>query len=180
MQRLLRNAQIVQNAYVVTDLHRACQRVHELYGIGPFLVLERLSFPDALYRGVPAPLELSAALVQCGDLQLEFLQQHSPGPSALSEALEPGAEGFHHVAVLCDDYPSVAESLQSADYDIVSEFQLAPGAVARFVDTRRTLGHLLELIPDAEMTRSLFAAVRNASEQWDGAGELLRPLELQT
>ena len=101
---LLNRAPVVQNCYVVNDLREACKRYNEVYGVGPFFVFDHIQLVKNWYRGTEMPLDISAAFVQSGDLNIEFIQQHNDGPSCYRDMFKPGEEGFHHTAIFCKDY----------------------------------------------------------------------------
>jgi len=72
----LRPVQVVQNAYVVRDLERSCQRLHALYRIGPFLRTGPRTLLNARYPGAPvrAPITLNVAFAQAGTVNVELIQ----------------------------------------------------------------------------------------------------------
>jgi hypothetical protein len=37
------------------------------------------------------------------------------------------------------------------------------------------LGHFIELYPEHEIIRGMYARARDESEKWDGTGDLIRP-----
>lgn len=173
MKPLLDRARIVQNAYIVNDLEKACRRFYEMYGVGPFLKRPPATRSGHFYRGEPAdPLEISVAFVQSGDLNIEFIQEHSTGPSAFNDLYSKGREGFHHVAVFCKDYEAERDAFATAGYPVASEFLANADCQVCYVDTSPVLGHMIELYPDHPMIRDLYARTREAAAEWDGAMEI--------
>lgn len=158
----------IQNAYYVRDLDDAIQRWHRLWGLGPFIVRRHIALPDVRYRGTPASLDISAAYVQCGDIMVELVTQHDDAPSAFREMYARDEEGFHHVAVIPDDYDALLAHYARQGFDVVTELRTASGRGAAYVDTRGMLGHMLEVYWPSEGLRRLYADVRAASEAWDG------------
>ena len=118
---------IVQNAYVVQDLDQAIERWHTSHGLGPFVVSRHLKFEHSLYRGKQVPLDISAAFVQCGDLQVELICQHNPGPSAFRDMFTEGQEGLHHVAVFPEDYDRLISGYQARGFAVAAEVATARG-----------------------------------------------------
>jgi hypothetical protein len=51
-------------------------------------------------------LEVSVALTNCGDMQLELIQQRCDTPSMFQDFLAAGHEGMQHFAVWPDDWYS--------------------------------------------------------------------------
>jgi len=169
---VLQNARIVQNAYVVNDLEEACRRWHGVYGVGPFIGSRRFVL-EMDYRGRRVDVEMAGAFAQSGDVVLELLQQLNDVPSPFRQLFPQGREGFHHVAAFCDDYAETRARAQAAGFEIAGELDYAPGCRICYIDTSAVLGHMVELYTDHPAVRDLYAAVRAASQDWDGA-ELLK------
>jgi hypothetical protein len=175
----LRHSGIVQNAYVVEDLTEACRRFSDTLGIGPFFRGERHPMRDVRYRGRPAPepVVIEIALAQAGDVQIELIQQHSPGPSAYRDVFAKGEEGLHHVAVFAGDYAGCRQSLVDAGFEVAMDIAGLGDYEICYVDTTAAFGHMLEIYPEHPALRRLYAFVRAAAEQWDGR-DPIRPLDL--
>lgn len=161
---------VVQNCYVVRNLEEACRRFSDLYGIGPFVgggeggVLE-----DHVYRGAPAaPVRLRAAFVQSGELNIELIEPVSDGPSAIHDMFPNGESGFHHVAVFTENYEAERDRFVSLGMPVASEFTIFGGLRLCYIDARETLGHMIELYPEAEALRALYRRTREAAQTWDG------------
>jgi hypothetical protein len=102
VKMLPRGTNFVQNAWVVPDLEQAIEKWVAM-GVGPFYVLGR-DYPDAIYRGQSVPLSFRAGLAQAGAIQIELIQQTSPGPSAYRDVVAEGETGFHHVCMITDNF----------------------------------------------------------------------------
>ena len=162
------NFHIVQNAYFVQDLDAAIERWHAAFGFAPFVVSRHLAFDRSIYRGSPLPLDISAAFVQCGNLQIELLCQHDSGPSMFHDMFEPGEEGLHHVAIFAEDYDRFISSCQSRGFELAAEVGTREGLGAGFIDTRPMWGHMLEVYRDVPPMRAFYSMVANAARDWDG------------
>ncbi len=161
---------IVQNCYVVRDLEAACERMHRLYGIGPFVGGVEAELGDHAYRGEPTePIRLRGVFVQSGDLNIELVQLLSTTPSAFHDMFSNGAEGFHHVATFCEDYERDRDEFVAQGYRVASEFTTAFGAKICYIDARSTLGHMIELYPENTVIRGMYAQARREAETWNGA-----------
>ncbi len=158
----------IQNAYFVNDLDAAIERWHALWNIGPFIVRRHIALPDVRYRGQPSTLDISAAYVQAGDIMVELVTQHDATPSAFREMFAPGEEGFHHVAVVPDDYDGLLAHCAALGFDVVTELRTASGRGAAYIDTRRQLGHMLEVYWPSEGLTKLYRDVAAAAANWDG------------
>jgi hypothetical protein len=164
----LERLQVVQNAYFVQDLDEAIARWHAAFGLGPFIVSRHLAFERTVYRGSPASLDISAAFVQSGDLQIELLCQHDSGPSMFHDMFGPGEEGLHHIAVFAEDYDRFVNDWQARGFDLAAEVVTREGLGAGFIDTRALCGHLLEVYRDDGALRAFYSMVANAARDWDG------------
>ena len=160
--------EIVQNAYFVQDLDEAIERWHTTFGLGPFIVNRHLVLERSFYRGAPMPLDISAAFVQSGDVQIELLCQHGPEPSAFRDMFPHGEEGLHHVAVFPENFARVISDFQACGYAVASEIVVGEGLGAAFIDTRELLGHMLEVYRDNGSIQGFYGLVKNAARNWDG------------
>ncbi len=160
--------QVVQNAYFVQDLDEAIERWHAAFRLGPFVVSRHLALQRSIYRGSPAPLDISAAFAQSGDLQIELLCQHDSAPSMFHDMFGPGEEGLHHVAVFAKDYDGFISDYQSRGFELAAEVGAGEGMGAGFIDTRDVWGHMLEVYRDVPAMRAFYAMVADAARDWDG------------
>jgi Glyoxalase/Bleomycin resistance protein/Dioxygenase superfamily len=177
MSILSRGTTIVQNAYVVNDLKEACRTFNQIYGAGPFLVLENFKQDNVVYRGNTVQLTLSIAMCQMGELNIEFIQQLSKGPSCYRDTYAEGEEGYHHVAVYCKDYETEKSRFEEQGFPVVQQMMMGEDAEICYVDTRKATGYMLELYPEGPEVRGLYELVKQASENWDGK-TLFQPLTL--
>lgn len=169
MQPVMNAARIIQNCYIVRDLEAACKRLNHMYGIGPFMGGQAGSLTEHTYRGRPeAPIGIKGVFVQSGDLNIEFIQQHNDGPSCYRDMFKPGEEGFHHTAIFCKDYDAEKKAFEAAGFPIANEFQTSETTFLCYTDTRKALGHMIELYQDHAGVRGMYAMIREAAETWDG------------
>ncbi len=166
---------VIQNCYVVKDLDEACRRLHRLYGIGPFLGGGSGELAQHVYRGRPAPpIGIRGVFAQSGDLNIELVQLLTTAPSAFHDMFPAGAEGFHHVAMFCDDYVARRDAFVAEGFEVASEFTVSFGARICYVDARAALGHMIELYPESAIIRGMYQQTREAARRWDGK-ELIIP-----
>ena len=175
MPSLLNRARIIQNAYIVNDLKTACQTWHDIYGIGPFFIMEHLPIEEARYNGTVIDLDISVAFSQSGDVNIELIQQHNDGSSGFRDMYPKGHEGLHHVAVICGDYDSEVARFEAAGYPAPMQFRLNADFRVSFVDTRSVLGHMIELYEDNQGLHGLYSMVRESAESWDGKELFVEP-----
>lgn len=160
---------IVQNAYIVADLDAACRRLHDLYGIGPFLGGDPVELHNHVHRGVAAPnLLVRGAFVQSGDMNVELIELLCDGPSAFHDMYARGGHGFHHIAYFTADHDAERARLIAMGFPVASEFSISLGGSVSYIDTRATLGHMIELYPENEGIRDRYRITKAAPARWDG------------
>jgi len=171
---IMNKAEVIQNCYIVRDLEAACARLNKMYGIGPFLGGTESVLEDHTYRGkAEEPIRIRGVFVQSGDLNIELVQLVSDTPSAFHDMFAGGKEGFHHVAVFCDDYDKERDAFVAAGWPVASEFR-AVGKMFCYIDARDPLGHMIELYPQHDIVRAMYKLTRESAESWDGK-ELIIP-----
>jgi hypothetical protein len=174
MRRTLTQGAVVQNCYVVKNLDAACERFHARYGIGPFVGGSEFELGQHLYRGRPAPpIAARGVFVQSGALNIELIEVLSDGPNAFRDLYPPGTEGFHHVALFCDDYERERDAWVAAGYPVASEFTVSFGASICYIDASRDFGHMIELYPEHEIIRDMYRQARDAAANWDGTNRMI-------
>ena len=155
---------IVQNAYVVADLERACAHFHRLFGVGPFVGGSEGVLAEHVYRGRPAePIRIRGVFVQSGALNIELIELVSDTPSAFHDMFGGACkEGLHHSAVFAADYEGTKQRFVEQGYPVASEFAFSGRRIC-YVDTRPLLGHMIEIYPDLPLIRAMYAQARNAA-----------------
>lgn len=164
---LSRGTRLVQNCWTVDSRDEAVE--HWLSaGAGPFYTLER-SFPDARYRGRIEPLSMKVALGQAGPIQIELIEQTSPGPSAYRDVAPAGGTAFHHMCKITEQFDEDLEGLIAAGIEVVTEIPGKNGKRTIYADTRAELGCMLELLPPTPELLAIYAIVADAAVDWDGS-----------
>lgn len=158
---------LIQNAYVVNDIDEAIARWHRLWGIGPFFVRRHIAMSSVRHRGAPSQIDMSAAYVQAGPIQVELVQQHCQTPSFLRDMFAPGEEGLHHVAVLPHDYDALLAHYAALGFSVAGEVRTAGGRGAAFIDTRPMLGHMMEVYIVGDGIPAMYRMIADAADQWD-------------
>jgi hypothetical protein len=162
---------LFQVAWVVNDLEAAIHHWVMSARVGPFFVVPHVPIGEVLYRGVPAALDFSSALAQAGPIQIELIEQHSPGPSAYRDVFAKGQEGLHHLATMTSTFDADIERYKSQGSLAVTEGIFGDMRFA-YVDTRARLGHMTEIVEDRESIRKVFKIVADASLGWDGSNPI--------
>ena len=122
---------IRQNGYVVRDVRAAMDHWINVLGVGPWFYFDPVKIDYFRYRGKPANLEMSVALANSGDLQIELIQQRNDAPSMYKEFIESGREGLQHVAYWSTDYQALYDRALSLGYKVGHEGQIG-GEQGRF------------------------------------------------
>ncbi len=157
---------IIQNCWVVADVDVAISNWVAI-GVGPFFKFDT-HFPDAIHRGRIEPLATTVALAQAGDVQIELIAQRSTGPSAFRDSIAAGENGFHHVCREFGDYEEAIARFKRQGFQVAGELS-ASGARCAYVDTRRAIGCMIEIVDDPDgLNAQLFKMVREAAVGWDG------------
>ena len=73
---------VCQNGYVVRDIRAAMDHWVNVMGVGPWFYIDRVKTDWFRHRGVDSGVEMSIALANSGDLQIELIQQRNDAPSS--------------------------------------------------------------------------------------------------
>lgn len=163
---------IVQNGFVVRDLEAAAKHWSERLAVGPFYVIEHVAFGPSFFRGSPLNLDMSVAVAQWGEIQIELIVQHDSSASIYTEFAAQHGEGLQHVGVLTDSVEEHLERLRPLGIEPVQWGVTAAGMRFAYVSTDAHPGAMIELIETGAAVQAFFAKVRNCAATWDGT----RPL----
>jgi hypothetical protein len=158
--------------YVVEDLQAAAQRFALATGAGPFLMIEHVALDEASFDGGPAAYDHSTAFGQWGPVIVEISLVHEAHPDGLGEflgATRPPAIG--HVAWLVDDLAQESARLEQAGLPLRHTGRSGPVA-AHWHDGADLVGHPVEILRRCPEILGFYAAIADASRNWDGS----RPL----
>ncbi|PKQ07787.1 MAG: glyoxalase [Alphaproteobacteria bacterium HGW-Alphaproteobacteria-11] len=168
---------VCQNGYVVRDIEAALEHWTEVLGVGPFFYIDRVKCDWFTYRGKPSPVEMSIALANTGDLQIELIQQRNDAPSMYLDFLNAGREGLQHMSYWTVNYQADYDRALAAGYKVGHEGQIG-GEQGRFVyfDTETHPGTVIEMSDISGAKGKFFAHIRRAAESWDGT-DPIRPVK---
>lgn len=158
----------VQIAYHVADIDEAISRYSRTLGVGPFIVRRHIGLDPVSYRGSPSSLDISAAHVQAGPVQIELVMQHCDNASAFRDMYAPDQEGVHHVALFPEDYNAMIAHYVDQGFEVATELVTPEKRGAAYVDTTRALGHMIEVYRVNDSLFEFYEQVREAVENWDG------------
>ena len=159
---------VVQIAYHVADLDAAVARWRRMLGVGPFLVRRHIALETVRYRGQPTTLDISAAHVQSGDVQIELVQQHGDAPSTFRDMFAASEQGLHHIALFPKDHDALVAHYAALGCVPTTELVTAEQRGATYVDARALTGHMIEIYRVNPSLFALYQAVADAARDWDG------------
>jgi hypothetical protein len=165
------NHKVLQIAYVVNDVRASAEKWMQTFGVGPFYILDRPQVGDPLYRGAPQEVEFSAALAQAGDVHIELIEQHCDSPSCYRDLVPKGSEGFHHVAVIVEDYQKEVARYEEMGFPVAASGTFGPLSFC-YVDTSPVTGGMIEVLENLPFIHNYFARIREAAEKWDGSAPI--------
>ena len=166
---MLSNRAIFQNAWVVDDLFAAIKKWVDFYGVGPFYASEHLKLDGLRYRGTPFEIDMSGALAQAGDVQIELIQQHNDGPSVYRDQFAPGESGFHHVCYFSEDFEADRTLFEANGYAVAMDGDTQEGTPQfGYFDTRADFGIFTELVAPTEGFLARCQMLKDVAKDWDG------------
>jgi hypothetical protein len=168
---------IAQNGYVVRDLRAAMDHWINVMGVGPWFYVERVKTDYFRHRGRDSAVEMSIALANSGDLQIELIEQKNDAPSMYKEFLDAGHEGLQHVAFWTTTYQAMYDAALQRGYKVGHEGQIG-GEKGRFCyfDTTGHPGSVVEISDISGNKGRFFEHIRKAAVGWDGS-EPIRPVK---
>ncbi|KJS26694.1 MAG: glyoxalase [Hyphomonadaceae bacterium BRH_c29] len=166
-----------QNGYIVRDIDAAMKHWVEVMGVGPWYYIDRVQTDWFQHRGVDSAVEMSIALANSGDLQIELIQPRNDAPSMYKEFLDAGHEGLQHVAYWSKDYQALYDEALRLGYKIGHEGQIG-GEQGRFayLDTEAHPGTVIEISDISGHKGAFFDHIRDVSASWDGSNPI-RPVK---
>jgi hypothetical protein len=159
-----------QNGYVVRDIRAAMDRWINVVGVGPWFYIDRVQTDYFRHRGRDSNAEMSIALANSGDLQIELIQQRNDAPSMYKEFIDAGREGLQHVAFWSKEYQALYDRALSLGYKVGHEGQIG-GEQGRFAyfDTEFHPGTVIELSDISGNKGRFFDHIRRIAADWDGS-----------
>lgn len=166
MSRLFGN--IAQIGYVVRDIDAAMDNWVK-HGVGPWFYVDRVQTDYFRYRGVDSDMQMSVALANSGDVQLELIQQRNDAPSMYKDFLDSGRVGAQHIAYWTTDYQKLYDDALAAGYVVGHEGSIG-GEKGRFayLDTEREQGTVIEISDISGPKGQFFQYIRDVAAEWDG------------
>ncbi len=165
---------IRQLAFVPRDFDAAIEFWTKTMGVGPFFYLEHIPLEDVIYKGKQIEYDCSAAIAYWGDMEIEILRQHNPGPSILTDWIEKGREGVHHVRLTVDDLETARQEFEGLGGTVIQSARLPGGGEYIMMDMPGPAPTIELSVLHPRFIR-LWEYMKRASQQWDGS-DPLRPV----
>jgi methylmalonyl-CoA/ethylmalonyl-CoA epimerase len=166
---------VMQLGFVVPELEPAALHWARL-GVGPFFLLEHISFAEVLYQGQPTRFDMSAAVAQWGEVQVELICQHDAVPSIYSDFARSHRHGLQHLGVMTDSVPAHLATLAAEGIEPVQSGTTANDIRFAYINSDRMPGAheggMIELIEHGPAIDGFFAMVKKAAQGWDGLNPL--------
>ena len=152
------------------DIRAAMDHWVNVMGVGPWYYIDRVKTDYFRHRGKDSAMEMSVALANSGDLQIELIQQRNDAPSMYKEFLNSGREGLQHMSYWSRDYQGLYDRALSLGYKVGHEGQIG-GEKGRFAyfDTEAHPGTVVEISDISGSKGSFFEHIRKVAASWDGS-----------
>ena len=164
---------VSQVAYVVENLDVALSYWLEVVQAGPFFVFEHAQLVNQRYRGQPSDIDVTLAVANSGDTQIELIYCEDEAPSVYREFLDAGKTGVHHIGIMPEDYENALQRYEDLGYEVAFACSIA-GTELVYVDTVAALGHFTELWQRSDSFLAFQQSVREAAYTWDGTDPIRR------
>ncbi|MBB5166462.1 VOC family protein [Mycobacterium sp. AZCC_0083] len=167
MSRIFGN--IAQIGYVVRDIDAAMDNWVK-HGVGPWFYVDRVQTDYFRYRGADSDMQMSVALANSGDVQLELIQPRNDAPSMYKDFLDSGREGAQHIAYWSNDFQALLDRALAEGYTIGQEGSIG-GGQGRFayLDTEVEQGTVIEISDISGPKGQFFQYIRDVASTWDGS-----------
>lgn len=165
---------IVQFAYVVENIEETMIQYVERLRVGPWFVRGPFQPPAGGYRGQPTKPTLSVARAFAGHVMLELIAQHDDAPSVFNDGLEDRRYGFHHWATVTTTFDDDVARYVSLGYEEAFSDRLPSGSRVVYLDARRDLPGMIELVEHTDAQERVYAEMYRAALGWDGRDPIRR------
>lgn len=174
MSRLL--GAVRQNGYVVRDIEAAMRHWTEVLGVGPFYYISQVPVKNFTYHGKPSDVDMSIALANSGDLQIELIQQRNNAPSMYLDFLSEHGEGLQHLAYWTTTYDADYQRLIAEGFRVGHEGEIGERGKFSYFETEGHAGTVIELSDVSGPKGEFFKHIREVAADWDGS-KPIRPVK---
>jgi len=156
-----------QIGYIVKDIERSMREWIAL-GVGPWYYMENVPVENFHYMDKPYDLQMSIALSNSGDIQIELIQQRNDVPSLYRDFLRTAGEGAQHVSHWVYDFDDKSRLLLDLGYRVGHSGSI--GSMLRFAYfiNDQIPGTIIEISDLTDLTEEYFKSIADAAANWDG------------
>lgn len=158
-----------QLGYVVHDIEKAMKHWTANLGIGPFVYFPRVGMSDFKYRGQPYDIELSIALANDGDIQVELIQQRNNAPSVYLDDLKRYGEVLHHTSAWTTNFDAELSRILDAGHKPIQEARIGDNRLAYFECGPGYPSTTMEIYDTSGRAGVFNERIRQAALNWDGS-----------
>lgn len=163
-----------QMGFVVYDIEKAMEHWTRTLGIGPFFYFSSVAMIDFVYRGEAQEIELSIALANDGDVQIELIQQRNDVPSNYRDKLREFGEVLHHTSAWTLDFDADLARIAAQGHAPVQTGRIGKNRLAYFETQGAYPSTTMELYDVSGGAGKLNDKVRAAAVNWDGSDPIRR------
>jgi methylmalonyl-CoA/ethylmalonyl-CoA epimerase len=127
-----------------------------------------------VYKGKPSGIDMSVAIAQWGEVQVELIQQFNDAPSIYSEFTGREKGGLQHVGVMTNSVADDLVRLGELGIEAVQQGHTGTGIRFAYLDTDDHPGAMIELIEAGPAITGFFQMVKDAARGWDGSEPIRR------
>ena len=165
-----------QVGFVVHDIEAAMAHWSRVLGVGPWFYKASVGTTEFSYYGRRSALpDLSIALANSGDLQIELIQQRNGAPSLYLDSLQRSGEGAQHLAYWTEDrFDEWCKRLRDDGYVEGHAGRMGSrGRFAYFVHPDLPSG-MIELSETSGGKGEYFKRIAEAGAHWKGGDPIIR------
>lgn len=135
---------LCQVAIVVKSVDDAVRFYSEVFGVGPFELME-VNFPSATYHGEKGGYRGKRAFAKLGPVTLELIELMD-GKTVHEDFLKEKGEGVHHLGFTVKDLSKFEEEAEKFGLKVVQEMRRPDGTGFAYLDTDRFGGVMFEVM----------------------------------
>jgi catechol 2,3-dioxygenase-like lactoylglutathione lyase family enzyme len=135
---------LYQVGIVVKSIDETVKFYTEIFGIGPFEIIEK-DFSNATYYGKKAGYRGKRAFAQLGPLTLELIELID-GKTVHEDFLKEKGEGIHHLGFAVKDLKKCEEEAEKLGLKVIQGIKREDGSGFAYLDSDRIGGAMFELV----------------------------------
>lgn len=103
---------------------------------------------------------------------IALLQTNDDEPSIYQELKQSHGSGFHHWAVLREDFDDAISEYERKGYPAIFTGEVSVGGRFAYLDTEQQMDGIIELIEPTPAAKELFLRLESAAKDWDGTNPI--------